>query len=226
MYALSLPCHPTFYAGAFPFSIASIFLLAAKIISSLLLCKFACRSFLSVLHAFAFNRSPSPSPAAWSSFPDKLYRVIRSGCEGFAAAGLAGVVVVVAGVGRLNDGGAKVKVSYHRHHMLCLIIHTISSPLPPSIRSVVAAALPPFRCKSHAMSRLLSCGNICATWSICAGFMRVVERWGVARVWGAEGLLKYHRMARTVTMRNTMTCGTFMDCSAMVARGGCEVVRL
>lgn len=117
----------------------------------------------------------------------------------------------------------KIQVNYHHHHMLYVIIYTVSNPLPPSIRSVVAAALPPFRCKSHAMSRLLSCGNICATWSICAGFMRGVERWEVARVCGAEGLLKYHRMARTVTMRKTMTCGMFMDCSAMVARGGGEV---
>jgi hypothetical protein len=47
--------------------------------------------------------------------------------------------------------------------------------------------------------------------------MRIGARLGAARVPVAVGLLKYHRMARKVTTRNTRTCGMLIDCSAMVA---------
>lgn len=63
------------YAGALPFSCASIFRLAARIISSLLLCRFICLSFLSALHAFFGCSSAAGSE---DSFEDKLYLVIRS----------------------------------------------------------------------------------------------------------------------------------------------------
>lgn len=46
---------------------------------------------------------------------------------------------------------------------------TVSNPLPVKILSVVAATLPPFRCKSHISSLRVSCGNICARWSSCTG---------------------------------------------------------
>jgi hypothetical protein len=99
------------YAGAFPFSCASIFLLAAKIISSLLFCKFICLSFLSALHAF-FGVSSCAGSSVCANFEDKLYLVIRSGCVGFVA-GRAAVVAVRgaaagAGVGKLKDGGAYI----------------------------------------------------------------------------------------------------------------------
>lgn len=46
---------------------------------------------------------------------------------------------------------------------------TTSKPLPVSTLSVVAATLPPFRCKSQIMSRLFSWGNICDICSTCSG---------------------------------------------------------
>ena len=47
--------------------------------------------------------------------------------------------------------------------------YTLSNPLPLNTLSVVACTLPPFRCRSHCISLLLSCGNICAICSMCAG---------------------------------------------------------
>jgi hypothetical protein len=102
--------------------------------------------------------------------------------------------------------------------MLCLRLLTVSSPRPLNTRSVVAAAFPPFRCRSHAISRRLSCGNICAMSSICRWFRRgVAARVEVGRVPWADGLLKYQRMARKVTTRKTRTWGMLIDCSVMVA---------
>ena len=46
---------------------------------------------------------------------------------------------------------------------------TVSNPLPLKIRSVVAATLPPFKCKSHIISLWFICGNICDICSTCAG---------------------------------------------------------
>jgi hypothetical protein len=72
------------------------------------------------------------------------------------------------------------------------------------------------------MSLLLSCGNIWAIVSICAGSIRV-ERFAVGRVPFAEGLLEYQRYTRKATTAKTMTCGMLMLCSAMFARCvGCE----
>ena len=93
--------------------------------------------------------------------------------------------------------------------------HTLSRDLPLSTLSVVAAAFPPFLCRSHAMSLLLSCGNICAMVSIWAGLIRT-ERLATGRVPFAEGLLEYHRYTRKATTANTRTCGMFMLCSAML----------
>ncbi len=47
---------------------------------------------------------------------------------------------------------------------------TASSPPLDSILSVVAATLPPLRCRSHIISLLPICGNIVAICSTCAGF--------------------------------------------------------
>jgi hypothetical protein len=91
---------------ALPFSCCSNFRLAAKIISSLLRCRFNCLSFLSALHALGFACSVASSSVC-CSFDARLYRVIRSGWDGFAGAtGLVGVGTAGRGVGTLNDGGA------------------------------------------------------------------------------------------------------------------------
>jgi hypothetical protein len=72
-------------------TLASIFLLAARIISSLLFCNNACRSPLFELQAcFCFpliSDSPSDDSCRLPSsanFDFRLYRVMRSGCNGFA----------------------------------------------------------------------------------------------------------------------------------------------
>lgn len=99
---------PPHYAGAFPFSAASIFLLAANIISSLLLCRFACLSFRSALHAFALGFS-SDTSSTCSNLDAKLYLVIRSGLLGFGALDAPGAAVGVrdaGGEGIVNEGGA------------------------------------------------------------------------------------------------------------------------
>ena len=57
---------------------------------------------------------------------------------------------------------------------------TASSPPLDSILSVVAATLPPLRCRSHMISLLPICGNIVAIWSTCAGFAVLGLVWGVA----------------------------------------------
>ena len=51
---------------------------------------------------------------------------------------------------------------------------TVSSLPAVKIRSVVAATLPPFRDKSHMISRLGTCGNIAATCSTCCAFTGLV----------------------------------------------------
>jgi len=215
----SKPTHSFIYAGAFPFSCASNFRLAAKIISSLLRCKFICRSFLSALHTF-FGAASFSGSSLCASFSDRLYRVIRSGCAGFAAgrADATRVRAAGAGVGMLKLGGAWCVVVSNVSISRRLVVElTVSRPRPLSTLSVVAEALPPFRCRSHAISRRLSCGNIVAIWSICAGFMRGAERAGAACAWVPDGLLRYHRDARKMTTRKTRTWGRLIDCSVMVA---------
>jgi hypothetical protein len=99
---------------AFAFSCASSFLRAAKIISSLRLCRFACLSVLSALHDFAFGCSSCAGCSGRLSLEDRLYRVIKSGCVGLAgvAAARAGVGAVRgAGVGIWKDAGAYESIS-------------------------------------------------------------------------------------------------------------------
>lgn len=94
-------------------------------------------------------------------------------------------------------------------------ILTVSRVLPLRTLSVVAATLPRFLLRSQAIVRLSSCGNICATWSICAAVTL-----GAATRPPACGLLlglSHHRTASTVTTMNTRSCGMFKVCSAMVA---------
>ena len=55
------------------------------------------------------------------------------------------------------------------HPVAFEIQRTASSPPLDKILSVVAATLPPLRCKSHIISLLPICGNIVAICSTCAG---------------------------------------------------------
>lgn len=102
--------HTSLYTAApeaFAFSCASSFLRAARIISSLRRCRFACLSVLSVLQAFDFGCSSCAGCDASEIFADRLYLVIRSGCEGRAgvAAGRTGAGEA-RGPGIWKDGGA------------------------------------------------------------------------------------------------------------------------
>jgi len=93
---------------------------------------------------------------------------------------------------------------------------TVSNPRPLNTRSVVAATIPPFLCRSHAISLLFNCGNMLAIWSMCAGLIRTARFVPAGRVPAAAGFARYHRMARTETMMKTMSCGMLSVCSAMV----------
>ena len=98
--------------------------------------------------------------------------------------------VAEAGIGGWNEGGG-CSTSYIQHviptrSMARRAPLTASNPPLAKILSVVAATLPPFRCKSHIISLRLIWGNIIATCSTSAGFAaRGLER-GVV----AEGLVK------------------------------------
>ena len=88
------------------FSFSSIFLRAAKIISSRRRCRFACRSFLSCDHAFCFGCcSDVDVSGVDASFDARLYRVIRSGGDGFAGGVAVREVGLERGSGGLKDGG-------------------------------------------------------------------------------------------------------------------------
>lgn len=91
---------------AFALSFSSIFLLAARIISSLFLCRLDWRSVRSALHALVLGFSSAGS-GVWLSFDVRLYRVMRSGCDGLAAAATGLVGAAGAGAaGSWNDAGA------------------------------------------------------------------------------------------------------------------------
>lgn len=55
-----------------------------------------------------------------------------------------------------------------------IAILTTSKPLPLNIRSVVATTFPPFRCKSHMILLLGTCGNICCIRSTSASRARTL----------------------------------------------------
>jgi hypothetical protein len=95
-------------APAFSLSFSSIFLLAARIISSLLRCRFAWRSVRSWLHALALGFSSSSAGASCPTFEARLYRVMRSGCAGFGAAGARAGVAAGRGAGTVKDAGAYI----------------------------------------------------------------------------------------------------------------------
>ena len=71
-----------------------------------------------------------------------------------------------------NDGGACSKSISHGNCRTSSAQLAGSRPLPPRTLSVVAATLPPFRCRSHMISLLFNCGNICVICSTCTGVKR------------------------------------------------------
>lgn len=100
--------HVYFHYCAFPaaFSaaiLASIFFLAANIISSRLLCSAACLSSRLELHAFAFAARSASLLALTLSC--RLYLVIRSGSAGLGGALKGCVCVVPDGEGEVGGGG-------------------------------------------------------------------------------------------------------------------------
>lgn len=104
--------------------LASILLLAARIISSRLRCSEACLSSRFELHPLPFLSS---SAASWDSSAvsllDRLYRVIRSGCDGssgclVAVEALAPPEALCAGGG----GGWKVIGGYTRESVKAILL--------------------------------------------------------------------------------------------------------
>jgi len=63
-----------------------------------------------------------------------------------------------------------------------------SNPLPLNILSVVATTFPPFRCRSHMILRLDTCGNICCIRSTSASLARTLFVDDAPR-FAVEGLL-------------------------------------
>ena len=152
----------------FPFSLRSSFRLALRIISSRLRCKRACRSFLLLLQLDVVPAfSPSSGGSAEDIFSPRLYRLIKSICsELFGCALLVFAVLGVVPCGGncgWKDGGGYYDTLVSDRPRDCSISRSISneaqaltaSRLPVfNILSVVAAALPPFLCKSHIISLL------------------------------------------------------------------------
>jgi hypothetical protein len=207
-------------------SFACIFLRAAKIISSLLFCNSACLSLLFALHA---DFPPamlvlSALSAPWSALAilaERLYRVIRSGCDGFGVVGLFSAVDVDeedAGIGsggwNVCGGFRKVSSSIRSERARRL---TVSSPLPLSILSVVAATLPPFLWRSHMMVRLAICGNICCILSTSASRARRLLALEVDCDAREEApLKKNHRIAIPPMKRTRRSCGMLIVCSSAI----------
>lgn len=138
--------------------LASIFLLAAKIISSRLRCRDACRSFRLELHALGFVEDSGSLPVLTLSC--SLYLVIKSGSAGFGGA-LKGCVCVAEGLGEVGGGDG------------WNVIGGVSIR-PANIRSVVAAMFPPLRCKSHkiVLRSTRSGPKICCILSTAASLAR------------------------------------------------------
>ena len=157
----------THVAFAFPSfrSFNSIFLLAAKTISSLLFFKMSARSFLLLLQApfsFCFSRvcmtsSPSvTSPLAPNLLANEYLCIKFWYCDLFSRLPwpCSDVPWLFEG---LADGGG-----------VCALKFWGAVGIRPSrrIRSVVAWTFAPFRRRSHSMSRREYCGNIEASVSI------------------------------------------------------------
>jgi len=88
---------------------------------------------------------------------------------------------------------------------------TTSSPLPLNILSVVATTFPPFRCKSHMILRLDTCGNICCMRSTSASLARTLFAEDAPRFADAALELekKKYRSARPPSTIIKSSCGMF-----------------
>ena len=181
-------------------SLSSIFLLAARIMSSLLFLNASARVVLSALHALRFCSSLGTGSLPFLLTRDcRLYRVIRSGVAA-PAFFPAWPVMVVLEVnwcgGRLGwkDGGG------------------VSRARPPRTRSMVASTFPPFRWRSHAILRRSSWGN---TEEICSTLLGSTwcrrEPDAELDVEDDEGLLMNHRIARKPTTATAMSWGMLID---------------
>lgn len=121
------------------------------------------------------------------------------------------VFVFVSGFTKRNgifdttqDGGGKIRVAL-----------TMSKPPPTNTRSLVAAMLPPFRCRSQAMALRSSWGNMAAICSTCWTLMvRCRELAGTAVPVLAEGegaRKKKWRMRKAVRRRMRPSWGREME---------------
>ena len=94
---------------------------------------------------------------------------------------------------------------------------TVSSPLPLSILSVVAATLPPFLCRSHMMVRRGICGNICCILSTSASRARRLLALEVdCDVREEAPLKKSHRIAIPPMKRTRRSCGMPTVCPSAI----------
>jgi hypothetical protein len=112
----------------------------------------------------------------------RLYRVIKSGCDALGAAGLpptGDVDEEEADAGRDGwnvCGGLGLSALVRpAEQMPGTSLLTVSKLLPLNIRSVVAATLPPFLCRSHMIVRVAICGNICFIRSTSASRTRFLS---------------------------------------------------
>lgn len=163
-------------------SFSCIFRRAARIISSLRRCSVFCLSSLLIDQPGGVGSCSFSLPFVLTR-DWRLYLVIRSGSVTLGcAADVSGADDVAAKViGGWKDGGAWSSVSL-RFPSSCSdeVLLTGSKPRPASTLSVVACTLPLFRCRSHMISRLLNCGNICNTCSTCAAEnLKVCDEAGV-----------------------------------------------
>lgn len=92
----------------------------------------------------------------------------------------------------------------------------MSSPRPLRIRSDVPATLPPLRCRSQAMLRRSSCGNMELIWVICAGSTARLREEPLLLLPPEEedmGLLRYQRMAKKPTSATARSWGMLIEVS-------------
>jgi hypothetical protein len=103
---------------------------------------------------------------------------------------------------------------------------TVSKPLPLKILSVVATTFPPFRCKSHIILRLDTCGNICCIRSTSASLARTLFVVAAARVAEFEDEKKKYRIPTTPRTSIRSSCGILIVWSAIMVFLSVQRVRV
>lgn len=178
-------------------------------------------------------------PLASTTFAERLYLEIKSCPSDLVGGGGAGCAggTPVGGIATRGwkEGGGYIKPSFitlaimfwkstAKHAISGAGVATTpaganrltaSKPRPERTLSVVAATLPPFRCRSHMISRVLNCGNIwdiCSTWAGSTTFPR-------ARPRALGGLLsssrlKNHRNTKKETTARVRSEGMLRDGSS------------